>query len=280
MVQVLLIPEGRLPRAENGGLFVSPGSGRHPCRRLASFEIILMRSGTMEMAEAGERFVLRPNDAIVLFPGREHRGLTDYDRETSFYWVHFRLSKGAYRIGSGGQAGKGMVAVPQASHPVRPERLVDLLRRFLHDQGEGFVCPMAADLLVAAMLVELAFYGRRGAEGAAERLAGRVKRIVDAEFHQAGLCPGRVAESLDVNADYLGRMFKLGCGQTVGSYIIQRRLREARKLLQESQLNVNQVARAVGFADPGYFRRLFRRHFDIRPGDLRRLYFRTHVNVR
>jgi AraC-like DNA-binding protein len=89
-----------------------------------------------------------------------------------------------------------------------------------------------------------------------------------------------VANRLEVNADYLGRVFKNVTRTNIGQFLIDRRLREARKLLQESDLNVNQIAQAAGFADPGYFRRLFRKHFDMKPADFRKLYFRVHINVR
>ncbi len=281
MSQVLMIREGQLPRADNGGLFISPGHGRHPCRQLDSFEIIMVRSGRLKMGEEDKTFSLDSSDMLILFPGYEHRGLSDYETDTSFYWVHFYLPKRVYRIRSEGESCRGFFAVPQCAHPARPERMIELFRQFLHGQEERFRSPFEADLLVAQMLVELAFHVKRTVESpAAERLAERVKAVVDAEFHQSVMSPGFVAQRLDVNGDYLGRVFRMAFGQTIGDYIHHRRLREARKLLQESELNVNQVAMAVGFTDPGYFRRLFRRHYEIRPGDLRRLYYRTHVNIR
>jgi AraC-like DNA-binding protein len=282
----LKIREGILPRASNGGLFVSPGYGRHGCRTIDSFEIILMRSGQLRMAEADREFTLEANDVLLLFPGFEHKGLSEYDEETSFYWVHFYLptKKGCQIITERKMKlviVKGFLNVPQFSHPGRPERLIDLFRQFLHSQEEGFACPLEADLLVTQMLVELAFYAKRSADGpSAQRLTELVKKLIDTRFHRPELGPGMIADELDVNCDYLGRVFKKTAGENIGACIIHRRLREARKLLQESQLNVNQIALKVGFNDPGYFRRLFRRHFDIKPGDLRRLYYRVHVNVR
>jgi AraC-like DNA-binding protein len=176
---------------------------------------------------------------------------------------------------------KGYIALSQYTHPARPERIVDLLCQFLHSQEEGFSCPMEADLLVARMLIELAFHRKTEfGDSAVQRLTQQVKKIVDTRYNEKELCPGVVAQALDVNRDYLGRVFKQGARESIGSYIIHRRLREARKLLLESGLNINQVAQAVGFRDPGYFRRLFRKHFDMKPVELRRLYFRTHVNVR
>jgi AraC-like DNA-binding protein len=246
-----------------------------------SFEIIFMRSGRLVMQEGKEKFTLGPNEAILLYPGREHAGLSDYEKDTSFYWIHFRLQEGQYRVAEGEASQASFIAVPQVSRPERSERLIELYRQFLHSQEDGFACGMEADLLVGQMLIELAFHVEAGAGNrAAMRLAEAVKKIVNAEFFKSDLSPGVVAEKLEVNCDYLGRVFRLVVGESIGSFIIHRRLRESRKLLQESDLNVNQVAMAVGFNDPGYFRRVFRRQYDIRPAEFRKMYYRVHVNIK
>jgi AraC-like DNA-binding protein len=42
---------------------------------------------------------------------------------------------------------------------------------------------------------------------------------------------------------------------------------------------VDEVARRCGFEDPGYFRRIFRRHEQMSPRAYRHLYGRVHVNA-
>jgi len=277
----LMIHEGILPKALNGGLFMSAGVGRHPRRCIDSFEIIFMRSGRLVIQEAERQFTLGVNDALLLYPNRQHGGLSDYEKDTSFYWIHFHLEAQNYKIMDEFRSEDSYISVAQFSKPERPERVIELYRRFLHSQEEGFACGMEADLLVGEMLMELAFHveptpGNR----AAMRLAEAVKKIDNAEFFKSELSPGVIAEKFEVNCDYLGRVFKRVSGESIGSFIINRRLRESRKLLQESDLNVNQVARAVGFNDPGYFRRLFRKRYDIKPTELRKMYYRVHVNVK
>lgn len=280
MGSMLMIREGGLPRAENAGLFISAGVGRHPRRVIDSFEIIFMRSGRLVMQEGEEIFTLGPQNALVLYPGREHAGLSDYEKDTSFYWIHFQLRAGQYHVVEKATPEPCFIGVPQLARLERPERMIELYRQFLHGQEEGFACAMEADLLVGQMLIETAFHvSPASGNRAAMRLAEAVKKIVNTKFFQHELSPGTVADELDVNCDYLGRVFKQVVGESIGSFIIHRRLRESRKLLQESDLNVNQVAMAVGFSDPGYFRRLFRRQYDIRPAEFRKLYYRVHVNV-
>ncbi|PWQ88331.1 AraC family transcriptional regulator, partial [Enterococcus faecium] len=48
-------------------------------------------------------------------------------------------------------------------------------------------------------------------------------------------------------------------GRTVGAWIAERRMAEARALLRGTDLSIGEVARRVGMADQGYFTRQFRR---------------------
>jgi AraC-like DNA-binding protein len=68
-----------------------------------------------------------------------------------------------------------------------------------------------------------------------------------------------VAHSLRLNPAYLGRIFRRALGESVGNHILRRRLCVAKNLLATSSLSIKEVAAAVGFRDPLYFSRMFRR---------------------
>jgi AraC-like DNA-binding protein len=74
-----------------------------------------------------------------------------------------------------------------------------------------------------------------------------------------------VARHLDMNPDYLGRLFARSLGKSVGAYLVHRRLAIARHLLATTPLSVKQVALRVGIVDPLYFSRLFRRATGMTP---------------
>lgn len=62
------------------------------------------------------------------------------------------------------------------------------------------------------------------------------------------------------------RLFQRETGSTAGDFVAMARVNAARRLLEESDMLLSQVARCCGFANSDVLRRAFLRHFGIRPG--------------
>ena len=73
------------------GLFISSGQGTHPDRTLDSYELIVVRKGMLSIWEEDVRYDVPPEHALLLVPGKRHRGATPFERDLSFYWIHFLL---------------------------------------------------------------------------------------------------------------------------------------------------------------------------------------------
>jgi AraC family transcriptional regulator, transcriptional activator of pobA len=86
------------------------------------------------------------------------------------------------------------------------------------------------------------------------------------ERRHAGVLSLRdVAREVGMTPGHLTTIVRRRTGRTVGDWIIERRMAEARKLLADTDLPVQEVARRVGISDPGYFSRLFRRTHGTSP---------------
>ena len=71
--------------------------------------------------------------------------------------------------------------------------------------------------------------------------------------------------------DYLSRCFKKARGLSLKRYLLQRRIVEAKRLLEiEPGLKVDAVAERVGFNDARAFRRVFQSFVDLSPADYRK----------
>ncbi len=74
-----------------------------------------------------------------------------------------------------------------------------------------------------------------------------------------------VANNLEINPQYLSRIFKAQTGLTVGRYILRRKIAVAKERLLSTRMNIKQVAMSVGFNDAQYFSRRFHSEMGLSP---------------
>jgi signal transduction histidine kinase/ligand-binding sensor domain-containing protein/DNA-binding response OmpR family regulator len=79
----------------------------------------------------------------------------------------------------------------------------------------------------------------------------------------------QVCRKLGISRAQLYRKMKALTNDSVGNYIIHVRMQKARELLREKELNISEVAYEVGFRDPAYFSRTFRKTFGTSPSEMR-----------
>jgi AraC family transcriptional activator of pobA len=77
--------------------------------------------------------------------------------------------------------------------------------------------------------------------------------------HAESLSLRDVAREVGMTPGHLTTIVRRRTGRTVQEWIIERRMAESRRLLADTELPIQEVARRVGIGDPGYFSRLFRR---------------------
>ncbi|MFE6074105.1 bifunctional transcriptional activator/DNA repair enzyme AdaA [Paenibacillus sp. NPDC057886] len=68
---------------------------------------------------------------------------------------------------------------------------------------------------------------------------------------------------------HLHRVFKRITGLTPVEYIQEKRVTEARKMLESTSLTVTDIGRQVGIANPAYFITVFRKHTGCTPANYR-----------
>lgn len=79
------------------------------------------------------------------------------------------------------------------------------------------------------------------------------------------------AAELGVTPSHLNRAVKAETGRSAGEWIESARLSLARNLLHDPSVPVSEVAYRLGFEDPAYFSRFFRKAVGMSPTDFRRM---------
>jgi transcriptional regulator GlxA family with amidase domain len=70
----------------------------------------------------------------------------------------------------------------------------------------------------------------------------------------------------------LKRRFKTATGSTLIDYVQNLRVEEAKRLLETERISSDDIALSVGYENPAFFRRLFKRCTGLTPGQYRRMF--------
>ncbi|ELK5632492.1 helix-turn-helix transcriptional regulator [Escherichia coli] len=240
-------------KVQNGGLFISRGVGRHPARRLESWEIIFVEKGRLTIQEEERIFLVDAGESLLLWPNRQHVGVEDFPADLKFYWLHFEVKA--------------------------PDSDPRWLTHLSVPQQTKVVDPQALEFIVLLILQQLTRDARldEQADGAGTTLAWKAQKLIRTQYHRP-LSTALLARELYCNADYLGRVYRRVFHLTLTEAIHRQRVREAEKLLISEARSLTEVAALCGFNDVGFFRQIFRKHTGLTPAAWKRRYSKEHIN--
>jgi two-component system response regulator YesN len=90
------------------------------------------------------------------------------------------------------------------------------------------------------------------------------REFVDGNFDRP-LGVEDIAKVAHLSPGYLSQVFRDELGVTIMEYLTRKRMDEAKKLLADPSLNISDVARRVGFSDPSYFTKVFKKEEFMTP---------------
>ena len=93
--------------------------------------------------------------------------------------------------------------------------------------------------------------------------------ILIEEHFKSNKMPSHYADLLNLSPNYLNKICKSETGQTAGALIRKRIVVEAQRLLQYTNLSVNEVANALGYENLSYFVTSFKKQVGQTPEQFR-----------
>jgi len=105
-------------------------------------------------------------------------------------------------------------------------------------------------------------------------ITDRAIKYIKENYHHEDISLKKVSREVCLSHYYFSHVFKEYCKISFIEYLTKVRLQEAAKLLKNPRLNIDQIAFAVGYQDPGYFSKVFKRAYKISPTRFRRRFFK------
>lgn len=101
----------------------------------------------------------------------------------------------------------------------------------------------------------------------ADEIIQAVEKAIQEQYQDYTLSVEKIAESVYLDASYIRRIFSKYMGCTIVDYLTEVRMKEARRLLEMGTLSVASVAEQVGYTDPGYFTKCFKKYYGVTPSN-------------
>ncbi len=199
---------------------------------------------------------LSKGDFLIMRPGSMRRGLDGPYPPHQKYSVHFGL-----RFPDDHPL---FIHFKHSSHILYRTRKFEYFRqRFstLHQTWNEksdyyeLICQGMMMELYGSIMRELA---RRDIPAHKRKIAGDVEQYIKAHYKEE-IKLARLSELVDLSPGYVTGIFKTVTGQTPIEYVNRLRCSEARDLLIESDMTIAEISDHLGFCDPTYFNRVFKK---------------------
>lgn len=243
-----------------------PRAAGHSMRRRKHLDNLLaycVEGGGTLRTENGS-WPVRAGDLMSIPVGTAHAYTAAPDKPWSLYWVHY-----AGELAAAYTAFLGL-AEPVAPIGVHPRLLADFEALFaLRGAGGNERAFVHAASVLKAMLTDIAAltvaYGNsRGTRIDLDLIQQIMHRRLDRDLNLDAL-----AQAANLSKFHFVRKFKQLTGHAPIQHFIHLKMQHACQLLDTTQEPIKLVANRVGYNDPHYFSRLFKRVIGVSPQQYR-----------
>ncbi|WP_035178455.1 AraC family transcriptional regulator [Lentilactobacillus farraginis] len=271
-----------------GGEFLAHGPWKH--RRMyhkGDYELILCIKGPIYLQIGDRRITLNDHEVLFVPPFTTMYGYQNSKGDVDFYWLHFfsqyredvfesEEEQMVSEVKTNKQS-KRKIFLPMHFKLSDYEEATILIHQILSIHNElSFI--EERDYLVSALLIQLykSYFNHPDSSDESSRI-NAIKEWIRANMSST-LTVEEIAENVNLNADYLTRLFKRCTGMTTLQYLNHIKIEVATLLLIRTEMPVKQVAFNSYFNDPKVFMRRFKSSTGLSPSEYRKSYNLIHLN--
>lgn len=249
-------------------LLTRPVLPTHRPRGRLDFQLLYIASGKAQFFFDGKERSVTAGHMVLYRPKEEQKYRYYGPDQPEVYWVHFTGNDVTNILRRYGIADSERVFYTGTS--------LEYKRIFTQMIQELQLCRENYEELLVLLLRQLLILLQRQLSAPAKTHSGYLEQEVEAAaryFHensQSALCVEEYAAARGMSTSWFIRGFKEYTGFTPMQYILSVRMANAQNLLETTEYNVSEVSRIVGYENPLYFSRIFRKQCGVSPTDFRK----------
>lgn len=185
----------------------------------------------------------------------------DYDEPWTIYWVHFTgENMGMFNQSLQIVEDKGPVQLPLNKRGLAVwEEMYECL-----ESGLGVNNIMYANMCLHHFIASFLYPESVNSQRVDNKCVESTINYMEERVH-GKLTVEDMAERLQLSTSYFSAIFRKATGMPPMDYFIQLKMQKACELLYLENLKVKEVAEAIGYDDPFYFSRQFKKHMKVSP---------------
>ena len=241
---------------------------------LEFYEIFLITRGSGTLTLDGRSYRVAPGGVFFTSPGQPRQWLArGLDGLCLFFTAEFVedffkdplfLFALPYFHREGGDLHVALRPPEAAMLAMRFKAMQREIRRLRADSPHA----LRAALYETLIQLSRAFGDKTGGPARENATALRLRRLIERHFRESHQ-PADYARRLRITVGHLNHLARRHLGRTAGVVIRERLVLEAKRQLIHTDITAAEVAYALGFKDPAYFARFFKRETGFSPTTFR-----------
>lgn len=242
-------------------------------------ELSFVTSGSVDYLIEGEKYTLKKGQVIVSNPGVYHKEL--FDSNTNCRELHIGLTnlslfsnikKNFIDVGS-----KNIITISKYKDEILKNCFEIIEEQKNHTQTSPFMLKSLVMKLLILLHRELnedianlnskefSFKSREK-----KSLVESISKYLN-ENYTDDISLYTLSKNMYLSPVYISKIFKEITGDSPINYLILIRLSKAKELLEDSKLSIKTIAKMVGYNDPYYFSKLYKKYYGISPNKVRKI---------
>ncbi|ENH97886.1 PspC family transcriptional regulator [Gracilibacillus halophilus YIM-C55.5] len=253
------------------------GIFKHPDRQLDHLHVfIYVTRGKLHVVEDHVEYQLRSGSYLFLRKGVHHWGENFYNPGSSWYYIHFYDRNTAKQLDTyspyrqtsfiNEEAYESRIYLPKHdtvnSQNYIKKQLSSIMERY---QSSHPLRPMLTSMSTYQLFLDL--YTEKLHESSAKKSHRIIHQMIELFHNQKGrkLTSEEIASMMGMNYSYLSSLFKEHTGKSITQYQNERIIERAIQLFKNENKNVSEVSDTLGFTNPFYFSRVFKKTIGVSP---------------
>ncbi len=249
-------------------LYTRPQLLTYRPRGRLDYQLLYIVSGKAHFFFEGKEKIVSPGHMVLYRPGEEQHYIYYSEDKPEVYWIHFT-----------GRDVSDILAhheIPASGHIFHTGTSPAYQELFAQSIRELQLCQHGFEEMLSTYLTQLFLLIQRHSKSDHTPNTGLLEEITQAQdyffrhFHET-INVDDYAASRHMSTCWFIRSFKKITGTTPLQYIQSVRIANAQNLLENTSYNLTEIASIVGYENPLYFSRIFKKQKGVSPSEYRKM---------